>query len=248
MRTSIFCVVFLLIVITPCIADDPNNPVTINYNSYEARIRELEDKIIELENRIAELESKRPALPARGPGPTSSTNNDPNKDSLRIERSTKAVKESQDLLELYEEQLKKLPTCYHLPLPDVNELEKLPHYYYQYAYYYLILMPHHRYRFMYLDNELHMSLDDELNWVIDNIELLDCIEKECRVIQNYAQRNRDLKIDRKDISKRLIELRSEWVGFGKVKDALYNSMPKGYRFMRSRCYQSISKRSVRNID
>jgi len=244
MKKLILCVAFSLIVINPCIADDPNNPVTANYNSYETRIKILEDKIIELENRIAELESQRPALPARGPaltsstssGLTSSTNNDPNKDSLRIERCSKAVKVSRNLIELYEAQWETLPTCYHLPLPDVNELKRLPPHYYHYDYYYL--MVHYSYK----------SFDDALNWAIDNIELLDHIEEEYQTVKNYAQRNPELNIDRKDILKRLNELSIERGGFGKVRDGLYKDMPKGYRFMRSRCYKSISKTPIRNKD
>jgi cell division protein FtsB len=232
MKKLILCITFSLMSINTCIADDPNNPLTVDYNSCEAQIKKLKDRIIELENRIAELESQRPALPTRSLDTTSSTRNDPDKDSLRIERCTKAVKMSQSLIALYEVQLKNLPTCYHLPIPDVNESKNLPHYYYYYYYYGRI-----HYHFM--------SLDDELNWALDNIELLDDIEKEYKVIKNYAQRNPELNIDRIDISKKLIVLRSEWVGFDKVRDDLRNSMEKGHRFMRSRCYESISKRTVR---
>lgn len=232
MKTLIFCAAFSLIVINPVFAIDPNNPLTVNYDAYEARIKKLEDKIIELENRIAELESQRPALPTRSPDITSSTRNDPDKDSLRIERCSKAVQESQNLIALYETQLKNLPSCYHLPLPDVNESKNPPHYYY-YHYYYSAIHYH------------FMSLDSELNWALDNIELLVDIEREYKAIKNYAQRNPELNIDRDDISTRLIELRSEWGGFNKVRIDLEKSMGKGYTFMRSRCYDSISKRPVR---
>jgi hypothetical protein len=241
MKKLIFCVAFSLMVISPCLADDPNNPVTINYNSCEARIKELEDKIIELENRIAELESKRPAMPARGPGPTSytspgltsSTDNDPN---LRIERCTKVAQESLALITLYEIQLYKLLICYHLPLPDVNELKNLPHYYYYYYYY--------RYRLG--CQPLVGDLDDESNWAIDNIELLGVIEREYKKIQNNREyRNPKLKIDCDDISKRLTELSSEILGFDKLRQALRNRMEPGHILLRSKCYESINKRSVR---
>jgi cell division protein FtsB len=218
--------------INTCIADDPNNPLTVDYNSCEAQIKKLKDRIIELENRIAELESQRPALPTRSLDTASPTRNDPDKDSLRIERGTKAVKASLSLIALYEVQLKNLPTCYHLALPDVDESRHFPHYYYYYYYYGKI-----HYHFM--------SLDEELNWALDNIELLEDIEKEYKAIKNCAQTNPELNIDRNDILTRLIELRSEWVGFDKVRDDLRKSMVKGYRFMRSRCYESISKRTFR---
>ena len=58
MKKLILCVAFSLMVINPCLADDPNNPLIVNYNSYETRIRDLEDKIIELEKQIGELNDK----------------------------------------------------------------------------------------------------------------------------------------------------------------------------------------------
>jgi hypothetical protein len=240
MKKLILCVAFSLMVTNPCVADDPNNPLIDNHNYFETRIKELEDKIIELENRIAELESQRPPLPARSPGLTPSASsgltsppkNDPDKDSLRVERCAKAVHESLAVVGLYEIQLKTLPICYHLPIPDINEIRNFPHYYYYYYYYGRI-----RYHFM--------SLDSELNWALDNIELLDGIEKEYKAIKNYAQRNPELNIDRNDISTKLIVLRSEWVGFDKIRDDIRNSMEKGHRFMRTRCYETISKREIR---
>jgi hypothetical protein len=234
MKTLIFCTALSLIVINPCFADDPNNPLTVDSDAYEARIKRLENKIIELENRIAELESQRPASPTPSPGITPSTRNEPDKDSLRVKRCSKAVQESYTLIELYETQLKNLPPCYLLPLPDVKELRHFPRYYY-YHYYYSVTHYHFR------------SFDNELNWVLDNIELLSDIEREYKVIKNYAKKNPELNVNYNNISKILIELRSELVGFDKVRDILRESMGKGQRFLRSRCYEPTNKRPVRAV-
>ena len=159
MKTLIFCAAFSLIVLNPVFAIEPNEPLTVNNDSVEDRIRKLEDKIIELEDRIAELESRRPSLPAQRPVLNSPAMNDPIKDSSRIDQCTKSVQESQNLIALYETQLNNLPACYHLPILAENELKNLPHYY-QYRYYYSTI--HHRF----------ISLDLELNWALDNLEIL----------------------------------------------------------------------------
>lgn len=63
---NLFLVVLLMAAI-PCLADEPNTPVSADFNQLEDRFKALEDRIIDLENRIAELETRRPAPLPRGP-------------------------------------------------------------------------------------------------------------------------------------------------------------------------------------
>jgi hypothetical protein len=82
------------------------------------------------------------------------------------------------------------------------------------------------------------SSEDELNYVLDNIELLAEVEKGYKSIMRYAQLNPELGIDRMSISKILIELTGEQKAFENERADLQMQFINTHRtFMRSRGYK-----------
>lgn len=140
--------------------------------------------------------------------------------------------------------LKNLPICYHVSLPEsvlinrdvkgqvdanhvslservvITSLYDYPHYYY----------PSLRGHFA--------ALEYELNYVLDNIELLGEVEKSYKSIMRYAQLNPELGIDRMSLSKILIELTGEQKAFENERVDLQTRFRNtGRTFTRNRGYE-----------
>jgi hypothetical protein len=109
----IFLSVFLCI--TPCFANEPNEPYEPNdqsndyYDPVEVRLILIEERIEQLEWRIVQLEASSEDSEANDMSMTRNDPLDPNKNALRLERAQKKIQEAKNAIILAETKIKSLP-------------------------------------------------------------------------------------------------------------------------------------------
>jgi len=176
-NVQILLIIISLLAVTPSFAEEPNAPTNTAYSQFETRLKSLEERIIALEEKIQQLESRRPVpIPPRTPNPISDSQNDPNRDALRIERSTKKIKEARDAIDLDESRIQSLPEkiMLHKPFPYRLRPADVP--------------------------EILRTLDTAK----DNARLLNQQENNYKKILQIVEKNPDLKIDPIEAKRELI--------------------------------------------